>query len=981
MEEAEKDPQHHIIIKGARVHNLKNMDVAIPKNKLVVITGMSGSGKSSLAFDTLYAEGQRRYVESLSSYARQFLGRMNKPDVDYIKGIAPAIAIEQKVITSNPRSTVGTSTEIYDYLKLLFSRIGKTISPVSGGLVKKDSVTDVINFIMTLPAETMVTILCPLYPHNNRSLKEELAVLMQKGFVRVEFRGKLSKIEDLLEDMSIVDDGSWLVEEVEAQAESGKAKAKSKKTKTKEAIAEGGEAESQISNLTSQISTTVRIVIDRISKNEEDETYSRLGDSIQTAFFEGKGDCYVRYTEPDAEAETERFFCDRFELDGIRFEEPTPNFFSFNNPYGACKRCEGYGKVIGIDEDLVIPDKSKSIYEGAIAPWRGEKMREWNDNLVKSALKFDFPIHRQYNFLTEKEQQLLWTGNQYFRGLNEFFKEMEEQTYKIQYRVLLSRYRGKTTCPECKGSRLRKDASYVKINGKSITDVVLMALDKALDFFQTIELNETDAKVGKRLLMEITNRLLFLNDVGLSYLTLNRLSNTLSGGESQRINLATSLGSSLVGSVYVLDEPSIGLHPRDTQRLIGVLKSLRDVGNTVLVVEHEEEIMKAADHVIDIGPEAGTHGGNLVFSGTYDEILKDDKSLTGRYLSGKEQIAIPASRRKWNDFIEIKGARENNLQHVNAKFPLGVLTVVTGVSGSGKTSLVKRILAPALQKTLGNYNAEQTGAYDSIEGDYQKIEQVEMVDQNPIGRSSRSNPVTYVKAWDEIRNLYAALPVAKAAGLKPSAFSFNVEGGRCDVCQGEGEVKIEMQFMADIFLTCETCGGKRFKQHILDVTYQDKNVSEVLSMTIEEGLEFFAKEPKIIAKIKPLMDVGLGYVQLGQSSNTLSGGEAQRIKLASFLVKGNNTHKTLFIFDEPTTGLHFADIKKLLKSFDALLEHGNTIIVIEHNMDVIKCADWVIDIGPEGGDRGGKVVFEGVPENLIKEKDSYTGKFLKERFL
>ncbi|MCO5950661.1 excinuclease ABC subunit UvrA [Mucilaginibacter flavidus] len=974
MEEAEKDPQHHIIIKGARVHNLKNMDVAIPKNKLVVITGMSGSGKSSLAFDTLYAEGQRRYVESLSSYARQFLGRMNKPDVDYIKGIAPAIAIEQKVITSNPRSTVGTSTEIYDYLKLLFSRIGKTISPVSGGLVKKDSVTDVINFIMTLPAETMVTILCPLYPHNNRSLKEELAVLMQKGFVRVEFRGKLSKIEDLLEDMSIVDDGSWLVEEVNGEEVEVKAKAVKTKAKSKKAEVVADETTPQAAI------QTVRIVIDRISKNEEDETYSRLGDSIQTAFFEGKGDCYVRYTEPDAEAETERFFCDRFELDGIRFEEPTPNFFSFNNPYGACKRCEGYGKVIGIDEDLVIPDKSKSIYEGAIAPWRGEKMREWNDNLVKSALKFDFPIHRQYNFLTEKEQQLLWIGNQYFRGLNEFFKEMEEQTYKIQYRVLLSRYRGKTTCPECKGSRLRKDASYVKINGKSITDVVLMALDKALDFFQTIELNETDAKVGKRLLMEITNRLLFLNDVGLSYLTLNRLSNTLSGGESQRINLATSLGSSLVGSVYVLDEPSIGLHPRDTQRLIGVLKSLRDVGNTVLVVEHEEEIMKAADHVIDIGPEAGTHGGNLVFSGTYDEILKDDKSLTGRYLSGKEQIAIPASRRKWNDFIEIKGARENNLQHVNAKFPLGVLTVVTGVSGSGKTSLVKRILAPALQKTLGNYNAEQTGAYDSIEGDYQKIEQVEMVDQNPIGRSSRSNPVTYVKAWDEIRNLYAALPVAKAAGLKPSAFSFNVEGGRCDVCQGEGEVKIEMQFMADIFLTCETCGGKRFKQHILDVTYQDKNVSEVLGMTIEEGLEFFAKEPKIIAKIKPLMDVGLGYVQLGQSSNTLSGGEAQRIKLASFLVKGNNTHKTLFIFDEPTTGLHFADIKKLLKSFDALLEHGNTIIVIEHNMDVIKCADWVIDIGPEGGDRGGKVVFEGVPENLIKEKDSYTGRFLKERF-
>ena len=971
--EAEKDPQKHIIIKGARVHNLKNIDVAIPKNKLVVVTGMSGSGKSSLAFDTLYAEGQRRYVESLSSYARQFLGRMNKPDVDYIKGIAPAIAIEQKVITSNPRSTVGTSTEIYDYLKLLFSRIGKTLSPISGNLVKKDSVTDVTNFIMSLPNEMQVTILCPLYPHNNRSLKEELAVLMQKGFVRVEYQQKLARIEALLEDMSIVDDGSWLVAEVEEEAKGKRSKAK-------------GEGESSVQQV-------VRIVIDRITKNEEDETVSRLGDSIQTAFFEGKGDCYVRYQEPDAappksspegrtseNTEIERFFCDRFELDGIKFEEPTPNFFSFNNPYGACKRCEGYGKIIGIDEDLVIPDKSKSVYEGAIAPWRGEKMREWNEQLVQHALKFDFPIHRQYNQLTEKQQQLLWTGNKYFRGLDAFFKELEEQTYKIQYRVLLSRYRGKTTCPECKGSRLRKDASYVKIDGKSITDVVLMPLDKALDFFSQLKLNETDGKIGKRLLMEITNRLSFLNDVGLSYLTLNRLSNTLSGGESQRINLATSLGSSLVGSIYVLDEPSIGLHPRDTQRLISVLKSLRDVGNTVLVVEHEEEIMKAADHIIDIGPEAGTHGGQLIFSGTYNEIIKDNNSLTGKYLSGREEIAIPDHRRKWHDFIEIKGGRENNLQHVNAKFPLGVLTVVTGVSGSGKTSLVKRILAPALQKTLGNYSGEQTGSYDSIEGDYQKIEQVEMVDQNPIGRSSRSNPVTYVKAWDEIRNLYAAQPVSKAAGLKPSAFSFNVEGGRCDVCQGEGEVKIEMQFMADIFLTCETCGGKRFKQHILDVTYQEKNVADVLDMTIDEALEFFRKEPKIIAKIKPLVDVGLGYVHLGQSSNTLSGGEAQRIKLASFLVKGNNTHKTLFIFDEPTTGLHFADIKKLLKSFDALLDHGNTIIVIEHNMDVIKCADWVIDIGPEGGDKGGKVIFEGVPEDLIKEKNSYTGKFLKERF-
>jgi excinuclease ABC subunit A len=966
--QAEKDPQKYIIIKGARVHNLKNLDVAIPKNKLVVITGMSGSGKSSLAFDTLYAEGQRRYVESLSSYARQFLGRMNKPDVDYIKGIAPAIAIEQKVITSNPRSTVGTSTEIYDYLKLLFSRIGKTISPVSGQVVKKDTVTDVVNFIEGLPDETQVTILCPLHPHNNRSLKEELAVLLQKGFIRIELNGKLTRIETVLEDETVLN--TELQEETKAEGK--KPKAKSKKAKADE--------EEDHETTTSGNGHSVRIVIDRINKNTEEETMSRAADSAQTAFFEGKGDCYVRYQKPDEETESEMFFCDRFELDGIRFEEPNANFFSFNNPYGACKRCEGYGKVIGIDEDLVIPDKSKSVYEGAIAPWRGEKMREWNDRLIKNALKFDFPIHRQYNQLTEDQQRLLWKGNQYFTGLDAFFKELEEQTYKIQYRVMLSRYRGKTTCPECKGSRLRQDASYVKISGKSITDIVLMALDKALVFFQNIELNEHDVTIGKRLLTEINNRLIFLNDVGLSYLTLNRLSNTLSGGESQRINLATSLGSSLVGSVYVLDEPSIGLHPRDTQRLITVLKSLRDVGNTVLVVEHEEEIMQAADYLIDIGPAAGTHGGELCFAGTFDEILIDDKSLTGKYLSGKEQIAIPTQRRKWNDFIEIKGARENNLKHVNVKFPLQALTVVTGVSGSGKTSLVKRILAPALQKTLGNYNGEQTGSYDSIEGDYGKIEQVEMVDQNPIGRSSRSNPVTYVKAWDEVRNLYAAQPAAKAAGLKPSAFSFNVEGGRCDVCQGEGEVKIEMQFMADIFLPCESCNGKRFKQHVLDVQYNEKNVSEVLTMTIDEALEFFRKEPKILNKIKPLVDVGLGYVQLGQSSNTLSGGEAQRIKLASFLVKGNNTHKTMFIFDEPTTGLHFADIKKLLKSFDALLDNGNTIIVIEHNMDVIKSADWVIDIGPEGGDNGGKVMFEGVPEDLIKVKNSYTGKFLKERF-
>ncbi|MRX48226.1 excinuclease ABC subunit UvrA [Pedobacter puniceum] len=927
----DKNSVKNIIIKGARVHNLKNLDVAIPKNKLVVVTGMSGSGKSSLAFDTLYAEGQRRYVESLSSYARQFLGRMNKPDVDYIKGIAPAIAIEQKVITSNPRSTVGTSTEIYDYLKLLFSRIGKTISPVSGAVVKKDSVTDVVNYISALPEESTVTILCPLHPHNNRTLKEELAVLLQKGFARVVFKGEIKKVEAILEDTSIKNE--YLADE-----------------------------------------HAILILIDRVVTNQEDETLSRIADSVQTAFFEGKGDCFVDYNDD------RKHFTDRFELDGIKFEEPSPNFFSFNNPYGACPKCEGYGKVIGIDEDLVIPDKSKSIYDGAIAPWRGEKMREWLDKLIKNASKFDFPIHRPVSQLTVAERKLLWKGNKYFEGLDEFFKYLEEQTYKIQYRVMLSRYRGKTNCPDCLGTRLRPDAAYVKVNGFSITDLVLMPLEKLLEFFKHIELDEQQQKISKRLLLEITNRVVFLNEVGLGYLTLNRLSNTLSGGESQRINLATSLGSSLVGSVYVLDEPSIGLHPRDTNRLIGVLKSLRDVGNTVLVVEHEEEIMQAADHIIDIGPEAGTQGGNLIFEGSYQQILKDEKSLTGKYLSGREAIAIPKNRRKPVDFIEIKGARENNLQNINVKFPLNVLTAVTGVSGSGKTSLVKRVLFPALQKVLGNYSGEQTGLYDGIDGAYDLLNQVELVDQNPIGRSSRSNPVTYVKAWDEIRALYAAQPAAKAAGLKPAAFSFNVEGGRCDVCQGEGEVKIEMQFMADIFLPCEACGGKRFKQHVLDVTYKDKTVSEVLDLTIDEALVFFESEQKIINKIKPLADVGLGYVHLGQSSNTLSGGEAQRIKLASFLIKGNNSHKNLFIFDEPTTGLHFHDIKKLLKSFEALIEQGNTIIVIEHNMDVIKCADWIIDIGPEGGDKGGNLVFEGTPEQLIKEQKSYTGEYLRERF-
>lgn len=921
------NPKSYILIKGARVNNLKNIDVEIPKNKLVVITGMSGSGKSSLAFDTLYAEGQRRYVESLSSYARQFMGRMNKPEVDYIKGIAPAIAIEQKVITSNPRSTVGTSTEIYDYLKLLFARVGKTYSPISGQLVTKDSISNIVDTITAHELDSTITIYSPLISTNDRKLKEELSILLQKGFVRILFQDSIQKIESIIEDKSI----------------------SNKNFKTGD----------------------VRIVIDRIKLDGEEETASRLADSLQTAYFEGKGECYV-----DINGEVHHF-SEKFELDGMTFEEPSPNFFSFNNPYGACRRCEGYGKIIGIDPDLVVPDKSKSVYDGAIAPWRGEKMGVWLEALVRTALKFDFPIHRAYADLTLEQQELLWTGNKHFRGLNDFFTELEEQTYKIQYRVMLSRYRGKTDCPECKGTRLRKDAAYVKINGKSILDLVLLPIDQLLEVFKNLELDNNEQIIAKRLLTEITNRIQFLCDVGLSYLTLNRLSNTLSGGESQRINLATSLGSSLVGSIYVLDEPSIGLHPKDTNRLIGVLKSLRDIGNTVIVVEHEQEMMEAADYLIDIGPEAGINGGKLVFAGNYNEIVKNKDSLTGKYLSGKLEIAVPKSRRKWTDKITIQGARENNLNGITVDFPLNVFTVVTGVSGSGKTSLVKRVLYPALQKTMGNYSGEQTGQFDGIDGDISQIEQVELVDQNPIGRSSRSNPVTYVKAWDEIRSLYSGLPAAKANGLKPAAFSFNIEGGRCDVCQGDGEVKIEMQFMADIVLPCEACGGKRFKPHVLDVTYKEKSVSDILDLSIDEALEFFVDQPKVLAKLRPLQDVGLGYVKLGQSSSTLSGGEAQRIKLASFLIKGNNSKKTLFIFDEPTTGLHFHDIQKLLRSFNDLIALGNSILVIEHNMDMIKSADWVIDIGPEGGQRGGNLVFTGLPEDLIKCEESFTGAYLK----
>lgn len=920
-------PKTHVQIKGARVNNLKSIDVDIPKNQLVVITGMSGSGKSSLAFDTLYAEGQRRYVESLSSYARQFMGRMNKPDVDYIKGIAPAIAIEQKVISSNPRSTVGTSTEIYDYLKLLYARIGRTYSPVSGEEVTKDTVSSIVDRLQQFPEDSMITIYSPLIAVNDRKLKEELSLLLQKGFVRVLFDGEVQKIEGIIEN-------------------------------------------SQVAN-SSLSKHEVMIVIDRLRIDRQEDTLSRLADSIQTAYFEGKGTCV-------AEVAGEHLpFSDRFELDGITFEEPSPNFFSFNNPYGACRRCEGYGKVIGIDPDLVVPDKSRSVYDGAIAPWRGEKMGVWLEKLVRHAVKFDFPIHRSFSDLTKAQQDLLWTGNKYFGGLNAFFKELEEQTYKIQYRVMLSRYRGKTTCPECKGTRLREDASYVKIQEYSITDLVLKPIDQVLAVFSELQLNEREAIIAKRLLAEIINRLQFLADVGLNYLTLNRLSNSLSGGESQRINLATSLGSSLVGSIYVLDEPSIGLHPRDTQRLITVLKSLRDAGNTVIVVEHEQEMMEAADYVIDIGPEAGINGGELVFAGTFEEILQDPKSLTGQYLIGERAIAVPKTRRKWTESIRVMGARENNLKSIDVDFPLHVFTVVSGVSGSGKTSLVKRILYPALQKAIGSYSGEQTGQYDQLEGSVTSIEQVEMVDQNPIGRSSRSNPVTYVKAWDEVRALYASLPAAKANGLKPAAFSFNVDGGRCETCQGEGFVKIEMQFMADIVLPCEACDRKRFKQHVLDVTYREKSVADILDLSVDEAIDFFEDQNKILQKLLPLQEVGLGYVKLGQSSSTLSGGEAQRIKLASFLIKGNNQKKTLFIFDEPTTGLHFHDIDKLLKAFNALIALGNTVLVIEHNLDMIKSADWVVDIGPEGGELGGHVVFTGTPEDLISCKESYTGTYLK----
>lgn len=927
----ELDPRHYIIIKGARVNNLKNLSVAIPRNRLVVVTGVSGSGKSSLAFDTLFAEGQRMYVESLSSYARQFLGRMEKPEVEYIRGVSPAIAIEQRVTSKNPRSTVGTTTEIYDYMKLLFARIGRTYSPVSGQTVKRDTVSDVVDYINSHEEGTRVMVLCPFVRHEERSLKEDMNVLLSKGYTRIVADGETVFIEELLE-----------------------------------------KPEKELEN------HHYDLLIDRASVQPDDEDNQfRLSDSVQTAFYESHGDCII-----DIVGKGQRHFSDRFELDGILFEEPSVNLFTFNNPYGACKTCEGFGQVLGIDPDLVIPDKSLSIYEGAIAPWRGATMQEeWLKPLLKNGILFDFPIHRPYNELTDAEKELLWQGNKYFRGINAFFSFLQSKLHKIQYRVMLSRYRGRTACPDCRGTRLRKDAQYVKINEKSIADLVLMPVNRLSGFFRELSMSKHEQKVADRILKEIVNRLEYLERVGLEYLTLNRVANTLSGGEFQRIKLSTSLGSALVGSMYILDEPSIGLHPRDTTRLIGVLEILRNLGNTVIVVEHEEEVMRAADQILDIGPDAGTHGGELVFQGSLQELMEDGQTHTARYLSNREQIAVPAYRRKWRDRILLQGCRENNLQNIDVQIPLDVLTVITGVSGSGKSTLVKKILYPAVGKILGSVN-ESTGKFDKLEGDYKKVTQVEFVDQNPIGKSSRSNPVTYVKAYDAIRNLYADQGLAKQRGYKPSHFSFNVEGGRCDICQGEGQVKIEMQFMADIYLTCEGCGGKRFKQEVLDVKFGDKDIADVLAMTVDDGIAFFAGQQPIINKLQPLQEVGLGYITLGQSSNSLSGGEAQRVKLASFLTKGGNGSRNghiLFIFDEPTTGLHFHDINKLLKSINALVDQGNTAVIIEHNVEVIKTADHVIDLGPEGGEGGGTITFAGTPEEMVKLEGNYTAQYLKEK--
>ena len=919
----EINPKENIIIKGAKLHNLKDIDVVIPRNKLVVITGLSGSGKSSLAFDTLYAEGQRRYVESLSSYARQFLGKLDKPKVDYIKGIAPAIAIEQKVNSTNPRSTVGTTTEIYDYIKLLFARIGKTYSPVSGNEVKKHTVTDVVNHVKAYTEGTKLLLLAPITIREDRDAIKSLELFSKQGYARIKYNDSVMRIDQAPKD----------------------------------------------------IGKKFDLVIDRIITKDDEDFYNRLANAVDTAFFEGKGECMIEELADGKQT----LFSNKFELDGITFLEPNVHLFSFNNPYGACPKCEGYGDVIGIDEDLVVPNTALSVYENAIFPWRGDSMSFYRDQLVNSAYKFDFPIHKPWFELTEEQKQLVWDGNAHFIGLHKFFGMLEEKSYKIQNRVMLSRYRGKTKCNVCNGKRLRPETDYVKVGGASISSLVGLSIEKLILFFNDLKLNESDATIAARLLVEINTRLGFLDKVGLNYLTINRKSNTLSGGESQRINLATSLGSSLVGSMYILDEPSIGLHPRDTENLIEVLLSLRNLGNTVIVVEHDEDIMKAADVVIDIGPEAGTHGGEVVAQGTLKEILKS-KSLTAQYLNGKMEIKVPKERRTSKNHITINGVRENNLKNINVTFPLDMLTVVTGVSGSGKSTLVKKLLYPIVLKETGGYG-EKAGQHTSVEGKYKHIKHVEFVDQNPIGRSSRSNPVTYIKAYDDIRSLFAGQKLSKIRNYQAKHFSFNVDGGRCEKCKGEGEITVEMQFMADVHLECETCGGKRFKKEVLEVTFNNANIDDVLNMTIDDAIQFFeiGEQTKIVTKLKPLQDVGLGYVTLGQSSSTLSGGEAQRIKLASFLIKGSTKEKALFIFDEPTTGLHFHDIQKLLKSFNALIKKGHSIVVIEHNIDLIKCADYIIDLGPGGGENGGQLLAEGTPEEVVKSKKSYTANYLKEK--
>lgn len=928
-----------ISVKNAHIHNLKGIDITIPRNKFVVVTGLSGSGKSSLAFDTLYAEGQRRYVESLSAYARQFLGRMSKPEVDYIKGLPPAIAIEQKVNTRNPRSTVGTSTEIYEYLKLLFARIGKTYSPVSGREVKKHTVSDVVDYIYTKQEGTRGVIFAPIMLQKERTLSQQIEVFRMQGYSRVEVDGEMIKMD---------------------------------------------EAVGRINEL-SEKADRVNLVVDRFSVRDDADTRTRLADSIQTAFLEGGDICFVRFYE-NGEESVERF-SKQFEEDGIQFEEPSDLMFSFNSPYGACPTCEGFGKVMGIDEDLVIPDQSRSVYDGAVICWRGDKMSEWLNELVYNASKVNFPIHTAYADLTPEQKRMLWKGTPYFHGIDDFFEFVKENQYKIQYRVMLARFRGKTTCPTCNGSRLKESANYVKVGGKNISELVSMSVIELQKFFDELTLTDDEMKIAKRLLTEINLRLQCLMDVGLGYLTMDRLSNSLSGGESQRINLVTSLSSSLVGSLYILDEPSIGLHPRDTHKLISVLRKLQQLGNTVVVVEHDEEFMRAADYLIDIGPNAGRLGGNVVFQGQLTDDLLNDKKLqedsyTIKYLLGTDKIEVPSLRRKWSNYIEVVGARQNNLKGIDVKFPLNVITVVTGVSGSGKSSLVQDVFYNALKRALDGV-ADKPGLHSSLRGSLNLVHDVEFVDQNPIGKSSRSNPVTYIKAYDEIRKLFADQPLSKQMGYTAATFSFNVEGGRCDECQGEGTVTVEMQFMADLILECESCHGKRFKPDVLEVLYRGKNIFDVLNMTVNQAVEFFSEqqgtiEKKIIRKLKTLQDVGLGYVKLGQSSNTLSGGESQRVKLAEILGM-EKPEPMIFIFDEPTTGLHFHDIKTLMKAFNALVANGHTVIIIEHDLDVIKCADHIIDIGPEGGDAGGKLVFEGTPEELVKCKNSYTAEFLKNK--